>query len=83
MSNGRRWRRARRPVLAIVPAIPDDAPAHIKNGLAIRNTATVTGKCPHCKAVAEITRMPQPGEIGHAVMEHEDDCPALLEEATR
>lgn len=79
MSNFRRNRRRNRRTLVATPSIPDDASPELKNGLAVRNAATLTGRCPGCGAVAKIVAPPTPGGIGTARMEHEDDCPALLE----
>ncbi len=79
MSKARRRRRRRGRTLVITPAIPDDASPTLKNGLAIRNVATRSGRCPSCGAVAKIVTPPTPGGIGEALMEHEHDCPALTE----
>lgn len=51
-----------------------DAPQEIKDLLAARQVATVTGDCPVCGAIAG-----KPGfdhrEVGHVIFRHEDDCP--------
>ncbi|MDA8297422.1 MAG: hypothetical protein M0004_12700 [Actinomycetota bacterium] len=79
MSAGRKYRRQiRRRALFVLPVIPDDAPVEVKDGLALRNTATMTGRCPACGAVAELATDPCPGEMVHAVMEHETDCPVFI-----
>ncbi len=71
-------RRRRRRSIVIAPPIPDDASPEVKNGLAVRNAATRSGRCPSCGALAEIVTPPAPGSIGEARMTHEPDCPALL-----
>ncbi|MHB1782389.1 MAG: hypothetical protein ACYCTE_06800 [Acidimicrobiales bacterium] len=78
MSNSRRYRRRVGRTLFVLPEIPDDASVAFKNALTIRNQATRTGRCPACGAVTEVVQPPRPGEVGHARMEHDDDCPALL-----
>jgi hypothetical protein len=42
--------------LYVLSEIPDDAPEHIKQGLAARNGAAVDGVCPECGATGEISR---------------------------
>ncbi len=81
MSAGRRYRRALRRgrVLFVLPAIHEDASPAVKNGVALRNEATRTGRCPGCGAVAKLPRAPERGAVVEARMAHEDGCPALLE----
>lgn len=70
---------ARRPTLYALPLIPDDAPDEIKNGLAIRNAASVSGVCPDCGAVPEIRRDSEYDRIWHAVFEHGPGCRAITD----
>lgn len=67
-------------VLFVLPPIPDDAPDDVKDGLAIRNAASVRGVCPSCGATPELYR--DGLGILHAVFQHEPDCGALLDEGT-
>lgn len=80
MSRARR-RKGRR-VLYIGPEIPDDASPALKNALALRQEANLTGRCPSCGATFEVVAGSVPG-LWHGVMEHEDGCPVLLTEAER
>jgi hypothetical protein len=66
----------RRPkALFVLPAIPDEAPAAVKNALAIRNQCSVEGHCPACDAEPELY-LDQHG-IHHLVFRHDEDCPCL------
>lgn len=81
MSAGRRYRRLIRQSAVtayVVPEIPDDASPEMKNGLAVRNAATMTGRCPACGSVAELIEAPGADRIGRARISHEKECPALL-----
>lgn len=70
------------PTMFVVTAIPDDAPAAVREGIARRRLATLNGVCP-CGAVRpRLTRQQrraiQRGRFhGHAAIEHEDGCPAI------
>lgn len=79
MSAGRRHRRRirqnRRGVGLLLAELPDDAPAPIKNALARRNAASVTGRCV-CGAVGVFDAEPDANGIHHIRFEHEDDCDA-------
>jgi hypothetical protein len=59
-------------VLYVLPAIPDDAPEELKNGLAIRNACATEGRCPDCGVRAEL-QGPDDG-IFYLVFRHDDDC---------
>ena len=61
--------------LYLLPSIPDDAPAELKNALAIRNACAIEGKCPSCGATGELT-FEQNG-LGHLTFHHEPECPVL------
>jgi hypothetical protein len=78
MSAGRAYRRRirRGGVLFVLPSIPDAAPAEIKDALAIRNTASRTGRCPRCLAGVEYDGPLEPGKVAQAWMAHEEWCPA-------
>lgn len=71
--------RRRHRALYVLPSVTDDTDPKVKNALAIRNAASVSGRCPSCGAVMQIVSW-EPGEIGEARMEHEHDCPALVDE---
>jgi hypothetical protein len=65
-------------MLYLLPAILDDAPTELKNGLAVRNACAVDGRCPECGAVGEVSRF---GALAfRCTFTHEDGCAALLEE---
>lgn len=81
MGNTRRYRRRLHrhgTALHLIPGIPDDADPKVKDALALRNTASVTGRCPCCGATFETTWF-APGRIGQQVMEHESWCEALTD----
>ncbi len=80
MSGARRYRRqiTRRRTLHVLPSIPEDAPVALKNGLAMRNQASTTGRCPGCGAEVELDGPITPDAVVHGVFRHDDDCPALL-----
>lgn len=59
--------------LYVLPDIDDRLPADLKNAIARRNKATVTGRC-DCGARIEITS--RAGGVINATMAHENDCPA-------
>jgi len=67
--------------LYVLPSIPDDLDAEMKNALAIRNAASTNGVCPDCGAEAEIYRDHIDDRILHAVFQHEPDCGALTDGA--
>ncbi|MGP3977873.1 hypothetical protein ACTWQF_28425 [Streptomyces sp. 8N114] len=71
--------------LIVQPSIPDGASDALKNGLAIRRAANVTGHCPGCGARVQMPNRQQrraaarTGKIIHLAMEHEHGCGALLD----
>ena len=71
MSAGRRYRRRVGPVPALLPSINDDWPAALKDALAIRNAASLNGRCA-CGAVATVSPPGQDGVV-HLVFEHEEE----------
>lgn len=82
MSAGRRHRRAvAKRSLFVVQEIPESADSAMKDALAIRNAATLSGRCPSCGASAKLVVPPRPGRVGEARMAHESGCPALLKSA--
>jgi hypothetical protein len=68
-------------VLFVVPALPDEAPPRLREGLARRRVLYATGRCP-CGATFEMpnraTRRAarKTGAVLHGRVTHEDDCPA-------
>ncbi len=70
--------------LFVLPAIPEDAPHAIREGVARRRIVAVTGECP-CGATADYGHR-RPGEVGIAEVWHQRSCPAdtdRLDEACR
>ncbi len=65
--------------LYLLPGIPDNLDEETKNGLAIRNAASTSGRCPDCGAEAEIHRDPEYERLFHAVFAHEPECHALTD----
>lgn len=72
-------RRSRRPydgvrTLLVLPSLPDGASHALKDAIATRNAASLSGRC-RCGAEAILAG---PDAIGmmHLVFMHEDDCPA-------
>ena len=65
--------------LFVIPEIPDDAPSDVKNALAIRNTASVEGKCPSCGATPELRADPEHQLVIHATFRHEPWCGAMTD----
>ena len=79
-------RREAKAVLALLPCPPDDGTVALKNGIVLRNRATLEGCCPACGAVFERCA-PPPGHplsafsnIEHVAMPHESWCPAATDE---
>lgn len=63
--------------LYVLPAILDDDPVELKNGIAIRNACAVEGKCPACGAVGELYADKTLDGLFHLLYQHEDECPVL------
>ena len=79
VSAGRRLRRgARHGVLYVGPEIIEDATVELKNALALRCAANLSGGCPACGATFELDQPPRAGEVATARMVHENGCPVLL-----
>lgn len=72
--------RRRRRALAVLPSIPDDAPAEMKNALAIRNACLTEGRCPSCGTTPRVT-VDRHG-FGHLTFEHDDSCPVLRDDGS-
>jgi hypothetical protein len=73
--------------LFVVPAIPDDAPIAVREGLARRRLATVTGRCPCGAERPRLNReqrraiaQRKGGHVGIADIAHESDCAAISAE---
>lgn len=66
-----------RRTLFVLPEVRDDWPVALKDSIAVRNAASVSGVCPVCGARAEV--VPDPDVVGlwHAWFAHEPECPAL------
>lgn len=70
----------------LLPDVPEDAPAEIREGVARRNVVALGGACP-CGATlrlpnrAERRRAARTGQPVHVEHEHENenDCPAITE----
>jgi hypothetical protein len=65
--------------LYLLPPIPDDAPAELKNALAIRNACATEGRCPDCHTHGELTG-PDTAGFYHLTFRHEDWCRVLRDE---
>lgn len=68
-------------MLALLPGIPDDADEQTKDGLGVRNAASISGVCPVCGTRAELVPDPEVPGLWHAYFLHEVGCPALTDEA--
>ncbi len=84
--NHSRWQYATRDrTLFVLPEIDEDDDPARKDALALRNAATLAGRCSSCGATFAL-RSQRGGGIdgvaGYLVMEHEDDCPVLLDEVS-
>lgn len=67
--------------LYVVPVIPDDAPEHIREGLARRRLAAISGTCPCGAQRPKLSRQQlrqarRGGEPSGLVIHHDDQCPA-------
>jgi hypothetical protein len=67
--------------LLVLPSIPDDAPAELKNAIAIRNACSVEGRCSACGVSGVASADPTHAMVFHYTFEHEPSCPALTDEA--
>lgn len=63
------------PTVSVLPGIDDQLDPKVKNALAVRNAATVAGRCPVCGARGE--RHPVEHGIWRLLFRHDDGCPAL------
>jgi len=72
--------RRARCVLAILPAIDDELDDAAKDGLAVRNAASLRGKCPACGARAEVVADQDIPGLWHAYFLHEAACPVTTDE---
>jgi hypothetical protein len=61
--------------LFILPRLDDDAPPNVKQTIATRRAASVTGRCA-CGADAQVATI-LPGVVYRATFEHEHGCPAV------
>jgi hypothetical protein len=64
---------ARPRALYVLPSIPDGARQTVKNGLAIRNAASRTGRCPECGAQGELSG-PDAAGLLHLTFRHDIGC---------
>lgn len=64
----------KRRTLFVLPVIPEDAPAAIREGIARRRITATTGECP-CGAVVDYGD-PRPGDVGIGEVWHARGCPA-------
>lgn len=77
------------PTLVVQAEMPDDAPADVKNAIAVRRLANLQGVCPDCGAVrvmpnrAERRAATRAGLMIFAVIVHEDDCAVLCDDDRR
>ncbi len=64
----------KRRTLLVLPVVPEDAPYAVREGIARRRVAAVSGECP-CGAVVDFGEL-LPGEVGIGEVFHERWCPA-------
>ena len=57
----------------VLPKLTEDMPTDLKDALAIRREATISGRC---KCGAALSIATAAGGFASAVMNHEQDCPA-------
>ena len=74
------YRKRRSSVLYVLPSIPDDASADLKNALAIRNSCVTEGRCPACGAVPDLDYNQQ--GIDLLTFRHEKTCPVLRDDGS-
>lgn len=73
-------------VLFVSPAIPDGASPALKNALATRRIANVTGQCPDCNVTAVLPNRARrraaarTGIALHVAFEHEAWCACLIDD---
>ena len=68
--------------LFVLPTIPDGAPPAVREGLARRRVAILTGRCP-CggrSGLNRAARRARRGKVVNAEFVHEGGCPATDEE---
>jgi hypothetical protein len=63
-------------VAFVLPAIPDDPPYRIREGIARRRISVLTGSCP-CGATVDVANGLEPGQVTGIEIEHENRCPAI------
>ena len=79
-----------RRVAHLLPRLDDDAPPLVREGVARRRLVQLGRPCP-CDARAELVQPSRaerrrahgrgrPAPVRHAVVEHDDDCPAVAPE---
>ena len=68
-------------ILAVLPPIPDDAPEHVKDGIAIRNACSLNGECPVCGTVGVVHEDADMRGLWHITFQHEDWCPVYRDAA--
>jgi hypothetical protein len=66
-----------RPVFVLAPPAPgEDSPELVKEGIARRRMLSFGHACP-CGAIVQVPHRIRAGEVVHAKVEHEPDCPAV------
>jgi hypothetical protein len=68
-----------RKTLYLLPEIRDDAPAALKNALAIRNACAVEGQCPACGVIGALSADAKFSGVFHYAFRHESWCLALTD----
>lgn len=63
--------------LFVLPVIPDGAPTSVREGIARRRTAALTGRCP-CGAAGRLPAVAA-GRVDAAKFVHKTRCPAVTE----
>lgn len=69
-------------ILYVLPAIPDDAPYRIREGIARRRVATITGECP-CGGKRDGLPIGERGRVTVTEFPHQPRCPAITSALTK
>lgn len=62
-----------KPVMFVLPGVPDDASPRLKRAIKARHTCATTGRCPLCGAEQNFMGFDH-RDHGHAETWHESDC---------
>jgi len=68
-------------MLFVLPAIREDWPSELKNGIAIRNACATEGVCPDCGARGEFSADADNPKHVHVTFQHEPSCAVVTDAA--